>query len=89
MYVFKCVNGCAPVYLSNLLIMYTPPREGLQPRVEKSLVVPPVKTKYGERTFTYTTAKYWNALPDGLRRAENVHQFKRVLKTFLFKQYFS
>ncbi len=88
MYVFKCVNSFAPEYLSNLLIMYTPPREGLRPRCAKTLVAPIPRTRYGERTFTYKAAVLWNGLPDGLRSLSTVTQFKRGLKTHLFKQAF-
>ena len=39
-----------------------------------------VKTKFGNRTFSYTGPKLWNALPLDIREEDNIDNFKKKLK---------
>ena len=82
--VFKCLNGLAPQYLSDLLIEYKPTR-ALRSSSKNLLVVPRVNTKrYGERAFSVTGPKLWNDLPQYLRDLSKLEHFKKKLKTYLF-----
>ncbi len=80
----KTLNGLAPQYLSELLSHYNPPcplrsqNSGhlIKPRISKSTV--------GGRTFSYLVPKLWNNLPNTVREADTLRQFKSRLKTHLF-----
>ena len=83
--VYKCLNGLAPIYLSELL------RYSISPRLLRSssqnfLAVPRSRSKtYGDNAFSVVAPKLWNQLPPELRGATSVDQFRKHLKTYLFK----
>ena len=82
---FKCLNGTAPEYLSDLVDFYKPKRI-LRSSSKNLLSVPEIRTKtYGERCFVYAAATEWNNLPDDLRFCPSLDIFKSKLKTHLFK----
>ena len=82
---YKCLNGLAPDYLSNLLEVYSPNRP-LRSSTDQTLFK--TKTKkyksYGERSFSYVGPQIWNKLPKNVRHAEKLGIFKRKLKHHLF-----
>ena len=43
-------------------------------------VQPRIRTKFGERAFSYAGPAAWNSLPDELRQAPTFNSFKRNLK---------
>ena len=47
------------------------------------------RLRQGERAFSVATPRQWNLLPSEIRCISNTEQFKRHLKTFLFKSEFS
>ena len=48
-----------------------------------------ITKKYGVRQFSYAAATLWNAISDdGLKNSEHVDNFRKGLKTYLFKRYF-
>ena len=55
------------------------------------LIVPRTKTvRYGDRSFAVSGQRLWNALPAELRTPDiSMNDFKRGLKTMLFKQTFA
>ena len=78
--VFKAVNGqCS----SNLKIQY----KYYNCRPGDYLLLEPkkVNTKYGRRTFEYGGTRLWNALPLSMRTLNSVDEFKKQLKTLLFR----
>ncbi|XP_046551047.1 uncharacterized protein LOC124260773 [Haliotis rubra] len=82
--VFKCVNGLAPSYLSNLLKKHYPPRS-LRSGSQYFLEVPTTRTNtFGDRSFAKAGREMWNSLPMNLRSQENLPAFKSQLKTHLF-----
>ena len=84
--VFKCLNGLAPTYLSDLLNVRNTGRI-LRSSGEVLLDVPQSRTKtWGERSFASCAPRLWNALPFCVRSAESVSSFKSSLKTFYFDQ---
>uniref|UniRef100_A0A3P9M6K8 Reverse transcriptase domain-containing protein n=1 Tax=Oryzias latipes TaxID=8090 RepID=A0A3P9M6K8_ORYLA len=86
---FKCLNGLAPSYLSDLLVRYEPSRT-LRSSGTGLLTIPTVKTKtYGEASFQHYGPRLWNSLPEGLRAAESIDTFKKRLKAHLFNLAFS
>jgi len=50
------------------------------------LVVPCMRrSTIGDRAFTVAAPRTWNSLPDSLHRLSSLEQFKKHLKTHLFK----
>jgi hypothetical protein len=81
---FKCLHGLAPSYLSDLL--KRKPSQGLRSDDKMQLIVPSsCRVTYGDRAFTVAAPILWNSLPVHIRLLETVSQFKRLLKTHLFK----
>ena len=88
--VFKTLNGLAPPYLSQLLVVK--PRTGysLRSDSETLLVIPKVTRKtFGDRAFFHAGPTVWNALPSSLRNCRSTDSFKVQLKTYLFKKAFN
>ena len=83
---FKALNGMAPLYLCELLEMYSPARS-LRSKSQNLLVVPKtVMRTYGDRAFMCAGPRLWNTLPEYMRSISDVNVFKSKLKTYLFKQ---
>ncbi|XP_060760437.1 uncharacterized protein LOC132870681, partial [Neoarius graeffei] len=83
---FKALNGLAPQYLSELLLLYDPPRL-LRSKGAGYLLVPRiVKATSGGRAFSYKAPLLWNSLPSSVRESDTVSAFKSRLKTYLFSQ---
>ena len=84
--VYKAQHGLAPRYIKN----YYQPTLTLQCRYELrsltgvSLVIPRIKTKFGERSFSVAGPKSWKYLLDRVKAASTIGTFKSRLKTFLF-----
>lgn len=47
------------------------------------LSIPNTNNKYGKRSLNFKTAYTWNLLPDNIKSAQSISQFKRALKSFL------
>ena len=86
---YKCLNGEAPDYLSDLLSVIPELRRMLRSSNKyKQLVVPRVKRKtFVARSFSIMAPSLWNELPDSLWKANSVEIFKAELKTLLFRRY--
>ncbi|XP_017330014.2 heterogeneous nuclear ribonucleoprotein A0a isoform X1 [Ictalurus punctatus] len=83
---YKALNGLAPQYLSDLLVLYDPPRL-LRSKDAGYLTVPRiVKATAGGRAFAYRAPQLWNSLPISVRDSDTVSVFKSRLKTYLFTQ---
>ena len=71
--------GNAPESLSNMLEL------GGSERTKK-LKERSFNGDYGERSFSVAGPKLWNLLPTDLRLEEDTDEFKKQLKTFLFRE---
>ncbi len=81
---YKALNGLAPQYLSELLSHYSLPRP-LHSQNSGHLIIPRIsKSTAGGRSFSYLAPKLWNNLPNTVREADTLCQFKSRLKTHLF-----
>ncbi len=81
---YKALNGFAPQYLSELLLHYSPPRP-LRSQDSDHLIIPRIsKSIAGGRSFLYLAPKLLNNLPNTVREADTLCQFKFRLKTNLF-----
>ena len=87
---YKCLNGEAPDYLSDLLSVIPESRRMLRlSNRYNQLVVPRVKRKtFAARSFSIMAPSLWNELPDYLWKANSVEIFKAELKTLLFRRYY-
>ena len=73
-----------PVYISQLLSNYDPPRD-LRSSGKGLLSLPnPRLQSYGYRCFAYAAPYLWNQLPDHIRFCTDLSEFKRNLKTHFF-----
>ena len=59
-------------------------RAGLRSAEGASFRKPRVRTKFGERAFSYSGPAAWNSLPENLQFNTDTASFKRHLKTHLF-----
>jgi hypothetical protein len=83
---YKCLKGTAPSYLCDLIEEYAPSRS-LRSSNKHLLKEKLARSKtYGERAFSVCAPKLWNQLPLDLRCIDTIESFKKVLKTFYFKQ---
>ncbi len=70
---YKALNGLAPQYLSELLSHFG------------HLIIPRISTSTaGGISFFHLAPKLWNNLPNNVREADTLCQFKSRLKTHLF-----
>ena len=84
--VHKCLARKAPAYLQELLVVKDTGRV-LRSSETNVLVRPKTITKtWGDRAFSHCGPTEWNRLPACLRTEDNTNNFKKSLKTHLFKQ---
>ena len=83
---FKALHGLSPLYLQELITIYTPVK--LLRSVNKGLlVVPKYNLKsYGMRAFLVMAPLLWNNSPKDIRTVNSLNISKTKLKTFLFKR---
>ena len=85
---FKALHGLNPLYLRELISPYQP-RRALRSSNQSLLEQPAYKLKsYGSRAFSVCAPGLWNKLPLKIRSSTSVPEFKRRLKTHLFRQAF-
>ena len=81
-------SDTAPVYLSDLLRVYSPSRQLRSSSDSRTLRIPHIKTEtFGHRSFSHAAASVWNSLPHEIRHIQSVTALKTALKTHLFKSY--
>ena len=88
--VFKCLNNIAPSYLKQCLQIKDQPLKTLRTDLDYFLLKRPsvpnlVRT---ERAFSFCGPSIWNNLPYSVRTCNNILQFKKLLKTHLFREAF-
>ena len=81
---FKCLNGLAPLYLTELLHAHIPARV-LRSANLLLLDVPRSRLKTrGDRAFSVAAPNLWNNLPVHIRTCQTLECFKSLLKTHYF-----
>ena len=82
--VYKARHGLCPGYVSELL-QERKSSPALRSSSPGLLATPTSRTKRnGERTFSVSSPKLWNGLPNHFRNVGTLPLFKKNLKTFLF-----
>ncbi|XP_072051727.1 uncharacterized protein [Amphiura filiformis] len=90
MYVFKCLQGNAPVYLTNFLTHKLKPATGPMTRSssDTTLLTAHVgKNRIGDKSFYVSAPTLWNSLPRTIREACTLPSFKKVLKSHFYPSY--
>ena len=82
--VYKALNGLAPKYIKELLMPYKP-RRHLRSEAKGLLDEPRTRLKFGDRAFSISAPRLWNALPQHLKDSTSCQAFKKCLKTHLFR----
>ncbi len=88
---FKAINGLAPDYISELIEKYEQDYNLRSVTDTESiddflLRIPRSKKKCcGDRAYSVVAPRLWNDLPYNIRSLSDVDNFKRYLKTHLFK----
>ena len=75
-----------PDYMRDLVSMTatTATRSGLRSASGLLYRKPRIRTKFGERAFSFSGPAAWNLLPIHLQTTTDTNTFKRLLKTYLF-----
>ena len=60
-------------------------RSGLRSENSQNYYAPRVRTKLGERAFSYAGSVVWNNLPLYIRAEPDIARFKNTLKTYFLK----
>ena len=79
---FKCLNILAPEYLS---MCFSKPSDCHNPGLRNSktnLLLPQMRTSYGQKSFAYRGAKAWNEQDFESKLASSIRFFKLRLKTY-------
>ena len=87
-HVFKSLNDSSPQYIKDLLATYNPARN-LRSQSRLLLQENKVHNQYGSRAFANCGPKLFNALPESIKRSSSLSQFKKNLKTFMFRRAFN
>ena len=81
-------SDTAPVYLSDLLRVYSPSRQLRSSSDLRTLRIPHIKTKtFGHRSLFCVASSVWNSLPREIRHIQSTIAFRTAFKTHLFKSY--
>ena len=83
-YVYKAVNGLAPVYISELLTFKSRHSRLRQLHDHLQLSEPRSPLVIGKRAFGNTAPVLWNRVPLSLRDSPSLLIIKKQLKTYLF-----
>ena len=78
-------NQC-PAYIAEIVTStaHHSLRTGLRSSKSGLYTVPRLRTKFGERAFSYSGPAAWNSLPELIRCENNFPVFKKLLKTHFF-----
>lgn len=90
-YMYNCSVGNAPEYLLELLTLFQTRRSGLRSSTQtNNYVVPFNKNRtFSDRAFGTIGPKLWNELPQEIKESSTIDLFKKRLKTYYFKNFYS
>ena len=84
----RALKGDAPSYIGDMLVSYNPGRS-LRSGNKLLLTEPTTNlVTYGDRSFSCAAPRLWNSIPVTMRQLSSTDNFKRSLKTYLFKEAF-
>ena len=77
---YNCLNKLAPDYLSSYILKLSDRHMRELRNSVTDLLVPRMKTSYGQKSFAFCGAKEWNNLDLRTKLAPSIHYFKSFLK---------
>ena len=77
-FMHKCVNGAAPVYLSDCF-RRNDEIHSYNTRSSLSLTMPRAMSNSGQRKFLYKGASDYNKLPNNIRNEQNYYKYKAAV----------
>ena len=80
--VFKSLNSLASEYLSSKFIARSHTTSYTFRDSVNKLTIPQPRTNYLRNSFRYSGAVPWNSLPETLRQAESLRNFKSLLHSY-------
>ena len=87
MWVFKCLHNQAPQYLRSLFKIKENIRDLRSSEKALLIEIPYTNRKsYGDRSFRVNVPKTWDELPNSIRVIDSITEFKKNLKTYLFRK---
>ncbi|CAB4013671.1 Hypothetical predicted protein, partial [Paramuricea clavata] len=86
--VYKSLHNLAPDYLQKIIEERCPTRTLRSSRCSLLSTPKIYTTTYGKRAFSHVAPELWNSLPEYIKSAESILEFKSFLKTHLFKETF-
>ena len=85
---FERLNGIAPSNLSDLVTRYIPRRNLRFANGHHRFDVKYNLRNYGFRSFSVASPQLWNDIPLRIRSCESLNDFKKKLRTYLFRKAF-
>jgi len=87
---YNALAGRCPEYIKDIVtpVASNPGRQQLRSAARSDVIVPRCRTKFGSRAFSIAGPEVWNRLPQSVRSADTVRQFRRLLKTHYFQSHF-
>ena len=85
--IFKCLHGCAPLYLQDLIVTKHPSSVyNFRGNNDKTLLqhVRTSNTSEAESMLCFSFVKTWNALPKSVRGCDKLNVFKSKFKCHYF-----
>jgi hypothetical protein len=84
---FNALHQRSPGYIKRLVVLTSTNLHSARLRSADTRVVtvPRVRTKFGERSFSFAGPRAWNSLPAEVRMSPSLDVFKMRLKTELFR----
>ena len=80
----------SPIYLSDLLFVYTPKRNLRSSSENRISCFPNLRTMtFGHHSFCFESPTIWNSVPSELRHTDSIQKFKLALKTNLFGKFYT
>jgi len=77
-------HGKSPAYLANIVHPTSASclQNGLRSASSSDYSLLQLRTKFGERAFSYAGAAIWNVLPENIRANQDCEVFRKQLKTY-------
>ena len=76
----KCLNKLSPDYLSSCIFKLSDRHTRELRNSTTDLLIPRMKTRYGQKSFAFRGVKEWNNLDLRTKLAPSIHCFKSFLK---------
>ena len=88
---YKAINSNAPKYIMDQIETSKSKRDNMQSNNARKMInIPSVKYKtFAARSFGYAAPTLWNELPKNIRESKTLGNFKKGLKTHLYRKAFN